>query len=87
MNKYDFYDNSEHDTDIICPYCGKHYEPIYEETYIGDEYIDCYEEGESIHFCAECGKKFKLNIQVEYMYETETADDVTYEEAEEKGWW
>ena len=31
------YWNYEDDENIICPYCGKEYEPSYEDTYIGNE--------------------------------------------------
>ncbi len=38
------YWNEEDDENIICPYCGKEYEPSYEDTYIGDDCVDCYTE-------------------------------------------
>lgn len=38
----DSYWNFEDDENIICPYCGKEYEPSYEDTYISGETVDCY---------------------------------------------
>ena len=38
------YWNYEDDENIICPYCGEEYEPSYEDTYIGDDCVDCYTE-------------------------------------------
>lgn len=38
------YWNEEDSEKIICPYCGEEYEPSYEDTYIGDEPVDCYTE-------------------------------------------
>ena len=29
--------NFERNLNIVCPYCGREYEPSYEETYIGGE--------------------------------------------------
>lgn len=40
----DSYWNYEDDENIVCPYCGKEYEPSYEDTYIGGESADCYTE-------------------------------------------
>lgn len=73
--KNEWYRNFEEDSDIICPYCGKKYEPTYGETYIGDKCVDCYEEGEQGEFtCDECGKKFTLSAEMSWNYSTETID-------------
>lgn len=69
----EWYSNWECDDEIICPYCGKKYEPTYEETYIGGKDVDCYKEGEQGEFiCDECGKKFILSTEMKYEYITET---------------
>ena len=54
------YWNDEDDEVIICPYCGKKYEPSYEECYIGGEDVDCYTEDEHEYTCDCCGKRFVL---------------------------
>ncbi len=67
---------------IICPYCGKRYEPTYDSTLIGNESVDCYKEGELGEFtCDECGKRFTLFAEMKYIYTTETLDgEMTDEE-------
>lgn len=79
------YWNEENSDLIICPYCGKEYEPMYEETYIGGKEVDCYKEGEQGEFtCDECGKKFRLSAELKWKYITETVDgEMTEEEHEE----
>ena len=85
MADINWYWNYEDDTDIICPYCGKSYEPTYEETYIGDVCVDCYEEYETQEVvCDECGKKFTVTPHMgNWEYKTETIDgemtEVEYE--------
>ena len=82
---WNFVENSEK---IICPYCGREYEPSYEDTYIGDECVDCYTEDENTYTCEECGKKFTMIGEPVFHYRTNTIDgECTEEEAEEKGWW
>lgn len=66
------YSNSECGETIICPYCGAEYEPTYEETYIGDTEIDCYEETEQECTCDDCGKRFTVRPVLTWEYETET---------------
>ena len=80
-----FYNWESGDEIIICPYCGKKYEPTYEETYIGDEAVDCYKEGEIGEFtCDGCGKKFRLSADMKWKYFTETIDgEMTKEEHDE----
>lgn len=80
------YVNSEYSENIICPYCGEEYEPSYEDTYIGGECIDCYDENnEQICTCDVCNKKFKLFGERTWEYSTETIDgEMTDEEFEEK---
>lgn len=75
------YVNSEYSESIVCPYCGEEYEPSYEDTFIGDETIDCYEENEQICTCSVCGLKFKLWGEKVWKYNTETIDnEITDEE-------
>jgi len=77
----EWYSNWECDDEIICPYCGKKYEPTYEETYIGGEDVDCYKEGEQGEFtCDECGKKFRLSAETKWEYTTETIEGEMTEE-------
>ena len=82
-----WYSNREYGERIIrCPYCGKEYEPTYEETYIGGKEVDCYQEGEQGEFtCDDCGKKFTLSAELIWQYTTETIDgEMTWGEEEEK---
>ena len=85
----EWYSNWEWDDEIICPYCGKKYEPSYEpsyeETFIGGEPVECYKEGEQGEFtCDECGKKFSLSAEAEWKYTTETIEgEMTEEEHDE----
>lgn len=51
------YWNYEDDENIICPYCGEEYEPSYEDTYIGEEPVDCYTEDMKTYTCDKCGQK------------------------------
>ena len=67
--------------DIICPYCGKRYDPTYGGTYIGGRVVDFYEEGDQGEFtCDECGKRFKLSTEIKWEYTTETIDGEMTEE-------
>ena len=79
----EIYSNYEIGTNITCPYCGKEYEPSYEETYIGGEPVECYEEGLQEFTCDHCGKRFKMQASLTWSYETETIDgEMTEEEWE-----
>lgn len=82
----EWYSNWEAEENIRCPYCGKEYEPSYEDTYIGGDCVECYEEGEQGEFvCDECGKKFTLSAEIRWEYTTETIDgEMTDEEWEEE---
>lgn len=83
----DWYWNTEDDTKIICPYCGHTYEPSYEETYIGNVCVDCYEEDTQTVTCDECGKKFTVTPHMaDWEYETETIDGEMTEEEHETRW-
>ena len=75
----------EDDESIICPYCGKEYEPSYEDTYIGNECVDCYTEDTHTFTCDNCGKKFTMyGYQAGWKYHTETIDgEATEEEIED----
>ena len=79
------YWNEEDDENIICPYCGEEYEPSYEDTFIGDDYIDCYTEDTNTYTCEKCGKKFIMyGYQAGWKYHTETIDgEATNEEIED----
>ena len=79
------YWNYEDDENIICPYCEQEYEPSYEETYIGEEPVDCYTEDTKTYTCDKCGKKFTMyGYQAGWKYQTETIDgEATDEEVEE----
>lgn len=80
---------NEEDCDVIkCPYCGKEYEPSYEETYIGGEPVECYGEEYQEFICDECGKKFSLTpYQKGWYYTTETIDgEMSEDEWEERQW-
>ena len=79
------YCNYEDDENIICPYCGKEYEPSYEDTYIGDKCVDCYTEDTNTFTCDNCGKKFTMyGYQAGWKYHTETIDEeATAEEIED----
>lgn len=74
----------EDDENIICPYCGEEYEPSYEDTYIGDDCVDCYTEDTNTYTCDKCGKKFTMyGYQAGWKYRTETIDgEATEEEVE-----
>lgn len=78
------YWNEEDDDTIICPYCGKSYEPSYEDTCIGGELVDCYTEDDQEFVCDKCGKKFTMyGYQTGWKYYTETIDgEMTIEEWE-----
>lgn len=85
----EWYENFEIGQDITCPYCGKAYEPSYEETYIGDVCVECYKEDEVQEVvCDECGKKFTVRPILNWDYETNTIDgEMTEEEYEKKEWY
>lgn len=74
------YWNFERGEKIVCPYCGMIYEPSYEDTYIGNERVDCYTEDTNEYTCERCGKKFTLQPYMEWRYETETIDGQATEE-------
>lgn len=79
------YWNEVDDENIICPYCGKSYEPSYEDTYIGDDIADCYTEDEHEYVCDTCGKKFMMyGYPAVWKYHTETIDGEMTEEEYEK---
>ena len=48
------YWNCEDDENIVCPYCGEEYEPSYEDTFIGDDYVNCYTEDTNTCTCEKC---------------------------------
>ena len=60
------YWNEEDDENIICPYCGEEYEPSYEDTYIGDDCVNCYTEDTNTYTCDKCGKKFIVKANITY---------------------
>lgn len=70
---------------IKCPYCGAKYEPSYEDTWIGDERVDCYTEETQTFTCDDCKHKFTVTpYQEGWSYKTETIDgEMTEEEYEE----
>lgn len=79
--------NEEEDGKIICPYCGEKYDPSYEDTYIGGEYVDCYSEDTETYKCDNCGKKFTMyGYQASWEYHTETIDGEMTEEEWESNW-
>lgn len=81
----DSYWNYEDSDEIICPYCGKEYEPSYEDTYIGGEPVECYDDGYKQTFaCDKCKKRFTVfPYQAGFNYKTETIDgEMTKEEHE-----
>ena len=80
-----FYWNEEDDENIICPYCGKEYEPTYEDTYINGEPVDCFNENVETYTCEECGKKFTMyGYNAGWKYCTNTIDgEMTDDEYEE----
>lgn len=83
----DWYWNIEDDDRIICPYCGEKYVPTYEDTYIGDVRVECYDEGEvQTVTCDSCGKKFTIEpYQGDWRYKTKTVDEeMTEEEWDQK---
>ena len=79
------YWNEEDDENIICPYCGKEYEPSYEDTYIGNDCVNCCTEDTNTYTCEKCGKKFTMyGYQAGWKYHTETIDgEATEEEIED----
>lgn len=85
MKKVDWYSNWECSDKIRCPYCGKIYDPSYEETFIGGDYVECYLEGVQGAFtCDVCGKKFRLSIESTWEYTTETIDGEMTEEQHDR---
>jgi hypothetical protein len=78
------YWNYEDDEKIICPYCGKEYEPTYEDTYIGGKSVDCFTEDLQTCTCDNCNKKFTLQpYQAGWNYKTETIDGEATDEENE----
>ena len=79
------YYNCEDSEYIICPYCGKEYDPSYDDTWIGDEGVDCYTEDTNFYVCDVCHKKFSLTpYMANWRYRTETVDgEMTEEDADE----
>lgn len=68
------YSNWEHDTDIVCPYCGKTYTPEY-DLCIGDDCIDVYEDQkEQECTCESCSRRFKVTPNLEWYYTTESIE-------------
>ena len=63
------------DEKIVCPYCYKEYEPTYEDTWIGDEQVDCYTKEEQIVTCNKCKKKFSIVGFKTWMYETSEVEE------------
>lgn len=81
------YYNFEIGSEITCPYCNAEYTPTYEETIIGDEYVDCYSEGErQVFTCDECNKKFTLIPTLKWEYETYTIEGEMSQEEWEKNY-
>ena len=82
----DFYWNEEDDSTIVCPYCGRKYEPSYEDTVIGGETANCYTEDDNQTFtCDDCGKKFTMYPYLsEWHYHTETIDGEMTEEEHDR---
>ncbi len=62
------------DQNIVCPHCYAEYEPTFEDTWIGDEIVDCYTGDIQIVKCDKCGKKFSIVGFEAWMYETEEVD-------------
>lgn len=52
---------------VICPYCGDAIEVMIEQ----DKYFTA---GNSEQVCDECGKKFALNTEVSFSWQTERID-------------
>ena len=81
------YWNSEDDDEIICPYCGEHYIPTYDETIIGGECVDCYTEDTEIYTCDVCRKKFTMHgYQAGWKYVTETIDGEMSQAEHDENW-
>ena len=82
----DSYKNWECGATIMCPYCKTEYEPSYEETYIGHDCVDCYEDGKKQEFvCDSCGRRFTVTPNLTWEYETETIEgEMSEEEWEEE---
>ncbi len=82
----DWYWNTEDDDMIICPYCGMTVKPSYEDTYIGDKCVDCYDEGNvQTVTCDGCDKKFTIEpYQSGWSYKTETIDGEMTEQEHEQ---
>lgn len=60
---------------IVCPHCYEEYEPTYEDTWIGDEQVDCYTGDTQIVKCDKCGNKFSIVGFEAWMYETEEVEE------------
>ena len=83
----DSYWNEEDDKEIICPYCGEKYTPTYDETIIGDKYVNCYTEEVQTVTCDSCAKKFTIEPYLsEWSYRTETIDGEMTEQEHEEEW-
>ena len=54
---------------IICPYCGCKHEDNIEEADI------FYAEGNHKYECYDCEKAFRVNTEVEYVYESEELEE------------
>lgn len=48
----------------VCPWCGEHIEPDYENSFF-------FEEGQHIMTCPECGKTFNMDVNVSITYDTD----------------
>lgn len=59
-------DSTVCEDEIYCPYCGEIYE-------ISDDY-DLYDEGEHEIECSECERKFTVNTNVSYSFDTKKED-------------
>ena len=88
IDSYLSYWNEEDDSEIICPYCKEEYTPSYEDTIIGDECVNCYDEGEvQTVTCDRCGKKFTIEPYLStWKYRTETIDGEMTEQEHEERW-
>lgn len=79
------YWNYEDDENVICPHCGKKYEPSYEGIWIGDVCVDRYTEEKETYTCECCGKKFTMySYRAGWEYHTETIDGECTDEEQEQ---
>ena len=63
------------DNKIVCPHCYEEYEPSYEDTWISEQNIECYENTYQVATCEKCHKKFSILPFEDWMYETEEVDE------------